>query len=253
MHFRQSVLLLFLFIQTTTQGHCETPPPSNDFRSGYYIGIETGWSKMTDKAQGELLDLALIPFQEPSYRESYSKTHHGFVLDVLGGYRHFFKSRFMLGVDLSAAVSLHDIETPFALGFFDPQQLPGVKNLAVTIKRAWMAVPSLTAGWALKDFLIFGKLGIGLSKFTVSITDPNNNKIYSQNALEWAFVPTLGVEKSLNNHISLIATVSYEHYLKIKQQVDNITNNTLGGSFDQTTFTHRPSVIHAKVGLLYKF
>ena len=219
---------------------------TRDIRSGFYAGMLSGWSKMHVKIDSLVDDgLGIITTERKTNSDS------GVALDAFIGFRYLFNCGFMPGVDLTASLAPHDIETRFSHDqLFAP---PLAKQLRVNINRKAAFIPGAVFGWVIREkFFIFCKVGIGISQFKTTVINPNpNGESFSQTKVKYGLVPSLGIEGSITKSFSILATVSYEKYPNVTHQVQDMLN-IVPGVTDAAANRYGPSIISGKIGFVYK-
>ena len=208
---------------------------------GPYVGGNVGGGWMSGKKS--------VVVDHPAYDDWMfdKKGRFGGSLNAIVGYRDTLKG-FNMGGELSLGCSF------YKQTFQETEDVGGGTEITSisTVKRDFNSAIIGMAGYDFGDFCIFGKLGMGVARFTHQFQEIENKNTYENKKLSRmspALVTGVWVEKSLTPDVSLRAEYSIWIHKSINQSFP-------AESTDNTTIRQKlvsPKVQSLSVGAVWHF
>ncbi|HQS84088.1 MAG: hypothetical protein B7Y25_03675 [Alphaproteobacteria bacterium 16-39-46] len=212
------------------------------YNSGFYTGALLGYSSMNSSIRESLFSPGLL-----NSSKNLTGNSQGIVGDLLLGYRHFFKNKYMLGFEFGFSANNNELNNKFLVNNF---------NIQTKLKGQYKFTPSVVIGTQLSSkWLGFIKLGVSMSRFKGyhSLYLPGSGEgadIRTFSSTKTGFMGALGAEYAINEKISTIALASYESFGSISS---TFKENIFGFPNETTTIKMKPEYYTFKVGMTYSF
>lgn len=269
MALRKSLLALSLLVASSSLHAADSS--EKHFRSGFYLGamegLSAGQAKMSESYKPDPRDVAPPAGVAANFNATKSISRASFVSELLVGGRYLFENGFFPGFEVAASFANHKFENDFS--FIDPTftlnplDPVGAFTFRAAAKRRYSIVPSIVLGWTIhKQFNLFAKLGMGITKYDTRILNDSNDQGALTNPgflrgstgkTYYSFVPALGLEYSFSRHVSFVASVSYEVGSKPEFTKSQMFVTRPLPMQDSNKVSTRVSIFTQKIGLLVKF
>jgi len=221
---------------------------SSHFHSGFYVGAQGGYSHFWGRMKDYFDDGHNV--NNSITRTSSLKKKSGVIGEILVGGRYVFHNGFTLGGDVSFGYSGQRLSSRLLHR--------DVILFGDTVKRTYVVTPGITMGKIFSSKLhSFIKLGLGISRFKNKLEDlpiPIAGRVspylsFRSPSTHFGFSPTLGLEYAWTQRISLLGSMNYEYYKKLRK---NYVNPLVPPPVSFYTSTTRASFLNIKVGVLFK-
>lgn len=187
-----------------------------------YVGATAGLTKLKTKAH---VSDDTLPVK---YNFETKRSGNGVNGDIFAGYRHTIKDDMFVGVEgsigLDTALTKKTVTTPATTTFnqlnsglsataspFLPTSLilpPETKPTPITVKvrKKHQASVSVVAGKRFNKTTVYGRLGLGASKYRVQVIEAVARKKFKKTALE--ITPAVGVEHQITQNVKARAELA---------------------------------------------
>ncbi len=237
------IYVLVALLLTTVQGRAQST-----YKSGVYAGALLGYSRMHVDFTNTY---SSPPGQVPRYdRQTFAASQGNITGGLLLGYRYLIGS-FLLGFDCDLSLYNSNVREGITIPFAIPSIFSG------TLQRHYSATPSAVLGILFSEkWHGFFKLGLGVSKFTVSVVNElgGSQTTFSRTETVIGFVPAIGIEYAATDSISVLGTLSYEWYKKVERTVgpEILADGAGTGLNIVEKIRARPQILNIKVGVIFK-
>lgn len=211
--------------------------------SGYYMGLNQGYSCMEGSFKGEYRDKNRNNFNS-SRIDSFKNS--SYIFEFLGGYRHVFKNKLTLGGDISFSRDGHEEKKDY----IDNNVFTGDDRVLMKLKSDYMIIPSVTMGYFVTPTChLFGKVGLAMSHVTGTVQNVRRMAPKTKKEMQYGTALSLGLDYALNNHWSAVVTTSYVQGQKLSFHQDPVLDG-INSSFHMKT---TPRYFSQKIGFIYRF
>jgi opacity protein-like surface antigen len=227
---------------------CHVVPECLYYQSGFYAGLQAGYSILRGKYKNEYNNATLATDLNKTLSNS------GIVGEILLGGRYLWDNHVITGLEVSALVDSNRLRH----NFIHPIPNLEVENFAPfssQFRRKYAFVPSFILGYQFcQQWHAFLKLGASFSSFKIREDNLADRITFKTSKRKTAFMPGVGLEYALNCNVSFQGTFSYERYSKIRKTFQPILSDPspfLAGNYYTVRVKH-PQYYTLKFGVLVK-
>jgi opacity protein-like surface antigen len=212
------------------------------YKSGFQLGAHLGGSFGKGKFDTVYQDNAGDPLLPSSATAKKSSSLAG----LSGGYMRVFHN----GVTLGANVVVNMLFNQKMTANLTHSNIEVFRN---SVKRNYSIMPSINLGKVFAGrYHAYLGLGASISRFEIEVFNCVDNKSTAKSSkTKVAFVPSVGLDYALNQHIALSANVSYEIFSNINHRFKgDLLPLFPTGHYDTRI---KPKFITTRFGVTYKF
>jgi hypothetical protein len=227
--------------------HCPVVPEGPCFKSGFYAGLQGGYSLMHGKYNNDYFDAISVSTLNKTLWNS------GIVGEILFGGRYLWENCVITGVEVSALVDSNRLRHNFLHpATFLPNEIVPFSS---QVRRQYAFIPSVVLGYQFcKRWHAFLKLGASFSYFKIREDNLNDRITFKHRTRKTTFIPQIGLEYALNCDLSFQGSFAYEHFSRVGKQFQPVLPETapaVAGNFYNAR-VKRPQYFTLKFGMLVK-
>lgn len=223
------------------------PPEPACFQTGFYAGLQGGYSLLHGKYQNSLFDVT-IPLTTPVNK---SLSNSGIVGEVLLGGRYVWDNCMITGVEVSGLIDSNRLTHNF---FHPVPPLATPDIFSSQFRRKYAVIPSVVLGYQFcQRWQAFLKLGASFSRFKIKEKHESNLLTFVGTKQKTTFMPGIGLEYAVNCLVSFQGTFAYERYSKVKKFFQPVFSDPLDAASSYTVKVKNPQYYTLKFGMLVKF
>ena len=231
---------------------------AHNFNSGFVAGGAIGHSHMSNKLTNSSNNTTHVNGNFVLFTSAgtnSSKNSNALAGSVFSGYRYMTESGFAVGFNLGLGMDGSSVKNSGTVN---------TMNFTNKLNRQFNINPALFLGKTVGDnWMVFTELGLSISRFKLKSThtvtaSPDKTTSINKSFTKVGFAPTLGAEFSINDHFSVLSTVTYEFFGKTQKGFGGTKKSVTVGPITTTNTTEnsgkvKTRYVTAKMGVIYKF